>query len=451
MAVATGEAGVRQVISGFGRTAPARSVVIGPIDRDRVRDLIATRPALGLIARGAGLSYGDAAQNSGGVVLGPVTRPVVKLDASRQTVTASAGTTFGQILTQIVPAGFVLPVLPGTRHLTVGGAVAADVHGKNHERDGSLSAWIEQVDLVDGTGELRCLTAAGDPDGLQATVGGMGLTGVILSAQIRLQPIRSDMMEVTSHRMACLDEVLSLLETAKSQYSVAWIDATATGVSLGRGIVDIADHAGQPGSAAGGQDLAYRQGRARRAPAMPVSVVTPLSARAFNSLWFRKAPARHSRLADLATFFHRLDAVDGWNRAVGPAGLIQYQFVVPETAEHVLTEVLEAVGHNGCAPFLGTLKRFGPASGGPLSFPVPGWCLAIDMPAGRPQLARQLQALDLRVSEAGGRVYLAKDSRLRRDAFDAMYGPLTSWRATRARLDPHEVFQSDLGRRLGLC
>ncbi len=456
-----GQGGTRQTMTGFGRIRPSQSVVIGPVGHDQLQALIAARPAGGLVARGAGLSYGDAAQNGSGIVVSPVTTTAIAVDYDRQTVTASSGTTFGEILSHIVPAGFILPVLPGTSQLTVGGALAADVHGKNHRQAGSLSAWVEQVDLVDGTGELRQLSVGTDPAGLRASLGGMGLTGIMLAATIRLRRIASDMMTVTSRRACNLDAVLSMMEGATSQYSVAWIDATAAGAALGRGIVDTADHADSPDPASpdpaspdralAGHSVGYRRGPRRRAPAMPVSLVTPRTARTLNSLWYRKAPPVRTTLTDLATYFSPLDSVQGWNHLVGPEGLIQYEFVVPVGAESVLSTALEAVQASNCAPFLGTLRRFGVASGGPLSFPVPGWCLAIDMPAGRPNLGAVLHALDMRVADAGGRVYPAKDARISQYAFESMYGPLADWRTTRARLDPQGLFQSDLGRRVGLC
>jgi decaprenylphospho-beta-D-ribofuranose 2-oxidase len=215
--------------------------------------------------------------------------------------------------------------------------------------------------------------------------------------------------------------------------------------------VDTGDHLAGPDPRREPDGLIYRPPRARRAPAMPFCAVTPLSARWFNSLWFSQAINYRIAVTDLPTFFHRLDAVDGWNRATGPRGLIQYQFVVPEGAENVIARALETVQRHRCAPFLGTLKRFGQASKGPLSFPMRGWSLAIDMPAGRPGLRLALAKLDHAVTAVGGRVYLAKDARLGRASFDVMYGPQAGWRAARARLDPDGVFQSDLGRRLGLC
>jgi decaprenylphospho-beta-D-ribofuranose 2-oxidase len=444
------QAGTRTLLAGFGRVRPSYAAVTGPVSAAALAELLASRPVSGLIARGSGLSYGDAAQNGGGLVLSPVTDAVVELNPDSATVTASAGATFAEILTRIVPDGFCLPVLPGTRHVTVGGAIAADVHGKNHRRAGSLSAWVDRIDLIDGLGEPRTLTPATDRDALLATAGGMGLTGVMLSATLRLRRIESHLIEATSRRASCLDAMLAMMESATAEYTVAWVDATASGAALGRGIVETAEHA-PASSMVQGERLTYKQRRSPQLPTFPVSMVSPATARAFNSLWFRKAPREHTGLADLATFFHRLDAVAGWNQVTGPRGLIQYQFAVPDGAEHVLAAVLTTIQRNRCAPFLGTLKRFGPATGGPLSFPVPGWCLALDMPAGHSALPGVLADLDMRVAAAGGRVYLAKDARLDREAFDAMYGSLSEWRAVRAGLDPHGLFQSDLARRVGLC
>ena len=438
-----------QLLTGWGRSVPSRARVCGPVDRDRLAELVASRPSRGVLGRGAGRSYGDAAQNMDGYVLAPVTRPNLELNVPGATLRASASTSFTDMLAAVVPHGLILPVLPGTRHLTIGGAVAADVHGKNQRRDGSIAGWIDEIELLDGLGRVRTLIPQ---DGtFWATIGGMGLTGLILAVTIRLLRIRSAVLEVTTRRLPDLDALLDALDGASSQYSVAWVDTTASGRSLGRGIVDTGDHLPGPDPLLEPDGLAYQPPRARRAPALPFCPVTPWTARNFNSLWFRRAPQQHSGVASLAQFFHRLDAVEGWNRAVGPRGLVQYQFVVPEGHEKVIAWILEAVQQRRCAPFLGTLKRFGPAPAGPLSFPLPGWSLAIDMPAGNPQLGPVLDELDYEVSLVGGRVYLAKDARLSRAAFTVMYPGLQQWQTVRAELDPHGVFRSDLGRRLGLC
>jgi decaprenylphospho-beta-D-ribofuranose 2-oxidase len=294
------------------------------------------------------------------------------------------------------------------------------------------------------------LTPDGTPEEFRATAGGMGLTGIIVAATIRLLPIRGTRLQVTSARLAGLDAVLAAMDASRSRYAVAWIDTTATGRSLGRGIVDTAGHPDEPGPAPAAGRLDYWPGRAHRAPRLPFCPVTPLAARRFNGLWYAKAAARRTVATSLPDFFHRLDALADWNRLLGPRGFVQYQFAVPAAQDRVIAEVLEAVQQARCAPFLGTLKRFGPGGAGHLSFPQPGWSLAVDMPA-RPRLRPLLAGLDERVAAAGGRVYLAKDARLSGAALAAMYDKLPEWQAIRAKLDPSGVFRSDLGRRVGLC
>jgi decaprenylphospho-beta-D-ribofuranose 2-oxidase len=443
--------GTDRVLTGWGRTAPSRAYVTGPLEITRLQEVVAVQPARGVLGRGAGRSYGDAAQNAGGYVLAPVTRPWIELYASAAAVRVSASTTFTELLEHIVPHGLLLPVLPGTRHLTVGGAVAADVHGKNQHADGSISAWIDEIELLDGDGKLHTLTPDGDTEAFRATVGGMGLTGIILAVRLRLLRIATTKLRVTTRRLPDLDALLSALDSATSRYTVAWIDTSAGRRSLGRGVLDAGDHLAEPDPDNETGGLAYRPGPAPRSLAAPFCPFTPLTARAFNSLRYRMAPTERSGLATLPAYFHRLDTITGWNRALGPRGFIQYQFAVPLQADKVIAEVLETLQRHHAAPFLGTLKRFGPASRNYLSFPGPGWSLAVDMPAGRPRLRTVLDELDRRVADAGGRVYLAEDARLSRAAFTAMYGQLDEWRAVRERLDPRGVFCSDLGRRLGLC
>jgi decaprenylphospho-beta-D-ribofuranose 2-oxidase len=438
-----------QVLTGWGRTAPSRALVTGPLDLRQLSDLIVGAPAGGVLARGAGRSYGDAAQNAGGVVLSPVTASRIEPDPEHAAVRVSASVTFTELLACLVPLGLFPPVLPGTRHLTVGGAVAADVHGKNQHGDGSISAWIDKIELLDGTGTLRAVRP-GTP-AFRATVGGMGLTGVIVSVWLRLLPIRSARLRVTTRRLGDLDALLAAQDEPGTRYAVSWVDLSATGRSLGRGVLDTGDHLTCPDPVYEAGGLHYHPGRSRPGPALPFCPVTPWSARAFSRLWFRASPAGRASVAGIPEYFHRLDAVRDWNRTLGPAGFRQYQFVVPLGAEKLLAHVITELQRNRAAAFLGTLKRFGPASGNYLSFPLPGWSLAVDMPAARPDLHRLLDDLDRRVAGAGGRVYLCKDSRLSRDAFAAMYGgDLGTWRAARAALDPASRFRSDLGRRLGL-
>jgi decaprenylphospho-beta-D-ribofuranose 2-oxidase len=453
MAVARQETAPVRLLSGWGRTAATRATVVGPLEPDRLAELMVDSRTSnrGLLARGAGCSYGDAAQNAGGIVVAPPTERLIEVDVQTATVRASSATTFADLLNHLVPHGLLLPVIPGTGHLTLGGAVAADVHGKNHHVDGSISAWIESIELIGGDGRPRTLTPGGDGPGFRATVGGMGLTGVILAATLRLLPIRSARMQVTVRRAANLDELMTGLYETDSRYAVAWIDGTADGRALGRGVLDLGDHLDAPDPATEPRGLHYRAIRCVRAPQLPFSPVTPMTARAFNSLWFHKAPRESQATASLGAFFHRLDAVSQWNRMLGPQGFVQYQFAVPHTSGHLVAEALRTLQRGSAAPFLGTLKHFGRGNDNPLSFPLAGWSLAVDLPVGRHGLAGLLDGLDRRIADAGGRVYLAKDARLGRACFTDMYGPLDQWHAARDELDPHGVMRSDLGRRLGLC
>jgi decaprenylphospho-beta-D-ribofuranose 2-oxidase len=444
---------ISRILTGWGRVSPSRADVTGPLELDRLCELVASRPAGGVLARGAGRSYGDAAQNAEGCVLAPVTKPSIELDVLGASVLVTAATTFTELLAGTIPHGLLPPVLPGTRHLTIGGAVAADVHGKNQHADGSISDWIDEITLIGGDGVSRVIQP-GTP-AFRATVGGMGLTGIIISVRLRLLRIRSARLQVTSTRLGDLDSLLAAQDRAAGggasggggqRYAVAWIDMSATGRSLGRGILDTGEHLPDPDP----DGLEYRPGRTRRAPALPFSPFTVATAGVFNRLWYRASASERTSVAGIAAYFHRLDAIADWNRSLGPRGFLQYQFVVPSGADQLIAEVIETLQRHRAAVFLGTLKRFGASNGNYLSFPMPGWSLAADMPAARPGLLPVLAALDDKVAAAGGRVYLAKDARLGPEAFARMYGDLDKWRAARAELDPADIFRSDLGRRLGL-
>jgi decaprenylphospho-beta-D-ribofuranose 2-oxidase len=438
----------RRALTGWGRLAPSLAQVTGPLTPEALAELVASSPPGGLLARGAGRSYGDAAQNEGGIVLHPVTEPRVEIDLHGARLRASASTTFTELLARTVPVGLLPPVLPGTRHLTIGGAVAADVHGKNQHADGSISDWIEEIELLAGDGSVRSVLPCSQE--FRATVGGMGLTGVILAVRLRLLRIRSARLRVTSRRFADLDALLAAQDQPGTRYAVAWLDMSAAGGSLGRGVLDTGDHLSEPDPRFESGGLSYHPGHPPLAPALPVCPVTPWTARAFNAAWYRASPGGRTAVAGIPGYFHRLDAVRDWNRALGRHGFLQYQFAVPPGEEKVIGHAIELLQRSGAAAFLGTLKRFGPASGNYLSFPGLGWSLAVDMPAGRPGLRTVLDDLDRLVADAGGRVYLAKDARLSRAAFTRMYGDLEEWRAARAELDPAQTFRSDLGRRLGL-
>jgi decaprenylphospho-beta-D-ribofuranose 2-oxidase len=452
-----GERPPRRVLSGWGRTAPSAADVVtvqSPEDVDRV---LAANSAsgLGLLARGLGRSYGDAAQCAGGVVLDMTSLDgVLDVDLDEGWVRVGAGTSLDALMHALVPRGWFVPVSPGTRFVTVGGAIAADIHGKNHHRDGSFCSYVTGLSLATPSGRME-VSPERDPELFWATAGGMGMTGVVLEATLRLLRIPSASMRVDVERATDLDDCMEKMSARDHEYrySVAWIDCLARGSKLGRGVLTRADHAAV-------EDLPHR----RRADPLhfdapvrvqvpftaPRGLLNPLTVAAFNELWFRKARVRSGAVQSIATYFHPLDGIGAWNRMYGPSGLIQYQLVVPFGAEDALRDVVGRLSRQRVASFLAVLKRFGPADPGPMSFPLPGWTLALDLPAGQRGLGTLLDELDDTVAGAAGRVYLAKDARLRPDMLAVMYPRLAEWQGVCRRVDPDAVLASDLTRRLGL-
>jgi decaprenylphospho-beta-D-ribofuranose 2-oxidase len=353
----------------------------------------------------------------------------------------------------VVPQGWFVPVTPGTRHVTIGGAIAADVHGKNHHRDGAFCLHVPSLRLLT-PGGLRTIGPDREPDLFWSTAGGMGLTGIVVDATVRLRPIETSRILVDTDRTPDLDSVLALMADTDDRYhySVAWIDLVARGRSLGRSVLTRGEFAPADRLPACGDPLAFNpRVRLVAPPIVPSSLLNTASIRAFNQAWYHHAPRqRRDELQTIGQFFHPLDSVAGWNRLYGRRGVLQWQPVVPFGAEKVLQGIVEDLSRSGCPSFLTVLKRFGPADRGPLSFPMPGWTLNVDIPAGGEELGPLLDDLDARVADAGGRVYLAKDSRMRPELVPVMYPRLDEWRAIQRAVDPEGVLCSDLARRLRL-
>lgn len=399
------------------------------------------------MARGLGRSYGDAAILGGGLVLEMTAMNDMLLDVDSGVVSAGAGTSLGDIIDAAVGAGWFLPVTPGTRHVTVGGAIAADVHGKNHHREGSFGQYVDWFDLLTWNGST--IRATPGTDEFAATVGGMGLTGTITRASLRLRPIESPWMSVDTAKGEDLHSVMQLLSAADEQrtYSVAWVDITKRG--RGRGIVTSAEHARREET----EDTPPPpSARTLTAPAWIPGAINDWSTKAFNQVWYSMAPQRETgRLESLESYFYPLDRISCWNRLYGRRGFIQYQFVVPNSQEATLIDVATALAETRTPVALAVLKRMGASEGGLLSFPQPGWTLALDMPLGDPELAAVLDDCDRAVANAGGRVYLAKDARMRADVVGEMYPDLPRWRELRANLDPRGRIRSNLSERLLLA
>jgi decaprenylphospho-beta-D-ribofuranose 2-oxidase len=443
------------VVNGWGRIAPAAVSSVRPRDVAAARHAISTLSTglggwgRGAIARGMGRSYGDAAQRHGGVVIDTTALTAFELDAERGCVRAQAGVTVGRLLPALERAGWVLPVVPGTQQVSVGGAIAADIHGKNHGATGTFGAHVDEVLLLDADGELRELSMEHDPDLLRATVGGMGLTGVVVSASIRLKPLPGPLLSVDTDRVTALDDALALLDGPGGEYRVAWLDLL--GPSSARGIVTRAAHLdGDPraGGRLGSTTVGPRLAVPRR---WPDGLLRPELVRAYNAYRFHRTPGRRrGALQSYGAHMFHLDGVEAWPRLYGSSGLVQYQFVIPKGREDVLHRVIGRLRASPVPCYLAVLKDLGAAAEAPLSFPLAGWTLALDMPGLAPGLAAMLDTFDQWVVEAGGRIYLAKDGRVRPDVLAAMYPRAGEWREIRDRIDPDGVWSSDLAVRTGL-
>ncbi|WP_338677147.1 FAD-binding oxidoreductase [Streptomyces sp. SCSIO 30461] len=450
-------------VTGWGRTAPsAARLVIRPRTHEEAVEAVRHCGGRGSIARGLGRAYGDAAQNAGGAVVDMTGLARIRtVDAEAGIVVCDAGVSLHQLTEVLLPLGWFVPVTPGTRYVTVGGAIGADIHGKNHHVCGSFTRHVRSLELLTADGEVR--VAVPGTDLFDATAGGMGLTGVILSATLGLHPVETSLMSVDTERTLDLDDLMVRLTAGDNRYrySVAWIDLLARGGSTGRAILTRGDHAPldalPPHTLR--QPLEFRPRRLPAAPGftglapdfVPRGLIGRTSVSWFNELWYRRAPrSRTGELQPVSTFFHPLDGVPHWNRIYGRSGFVQYQFVVGFGQEEALHRIVRRIARHRCPAFLAVLKRFGEADAGWLSFPRPGWTLALDVPAWLPGLDTLLDALDEDVADAGGRVYLAKDSRLRPELLAAMYPEAERFRTLRAELDPRGVFVSDLSRRLSL-
>lgn len=442
------ESGVLRRLSGWGRFPKQLCRVYRPESRAELfADLRETvRRKSTCIPRGAGRSYGDAALNPEGVVLYERLNRFRSFDPATATLECEAGTTLAEILEHLLPRGFIPPVLPGTKFVTVGGSIAADIHGKNHHRDGSFCRWVTRMEIALADGRTVACSPDSNQDLYRATLGGMGLTGVILSASIRLRRVESAWLWVERERIRGLDAILERMLSGDRDhlYSVAWLDP----LGGDRGVLMRGDHAPARSLPAGAEPFARRTSGAP----LPARWLSPFlrdgTMRVFNEAYFRRSPRRARQLVGLDSFFFPLDAVRDWPLAYGRRGFLQYQVVFPTAeARGGLRELLDRVRRSPYRPYLSVLKQFGEEGAGLLSFPLGGFTLALDFPL-QPGLVAFLQELDRLVARRGGRVYLAKDAVLRAELFPEMYPRAGRFCEIQRMVDPHGIFASSLSRRL---
>jgi len=443
-------------LRGWGRTAPTTARVTTPRTVDEVATAVTSAGPRGIIARGLGRSYGDPAQNAGGTVVDMTAMTTIhSIDADSGRVVVDAGVSLDTLMRRALPFGLWLPVLPGTRQVTIGGAIGADIHGKAHHVAGSFGNHVVSLTLVTADGTARELTHDGDGSELfWATVGGMGLTGVVVRATLALHHVETAYFTVDTEQIDNLADLMERQTQDDELYaeSVSWFDAVTTGPHFGRGILMRANHAtlAELPPKLRANPLKFDAPQLLTVPDIfPPGLLNKLTGKLFSEAWYRKSPTKFGAIQNITQFLHPLDIIGEWNRGYGPRGFLQYQFVVPLDRGAVVRTVMERITAAGQVSVLNVLKRFGAGNRAPLSFPTPGWTLAVDIPVGA-GLGALCDELDAIVLDAGGRLYLAKESRTTPEAIRRGYPRLDEWRKVRDAADPAGVFTSDMSRRLEL-
>lgn len=443
---------------GWARTSPTIADVLSTPDVETIARAVTHAGERGVIARGLGRSYGDPAQNAGGLVVDMTALDRIhSIDPDSGIVDLDAGVSLDKLMREGLPYGLWVPVLPGTRQVTIGGAIANDIHGKNHHSAGSFGNHVVSMDLVTADGQVRTITPDGpDSELFWATVAGIGLTGIVVRARIRMTKTETAYFKADIQRTANLDETLELVtdgSEANYTYSSGWFDSMSTGKKLGRA-------AFQRGSLAKldelppklrADPLKFNPGQLVTLPdVFPNGLANKLSFTAIGELYYRKtAKNARDQIQSLVAFYHPLDLFGEWNRAYGSKGFLQYQFSTPLNAHEPLRRIIQKIADSGHVSFLNVFKQMGEGNAAPLSFPRPGWMVCLDFPI-KDGLSRFCQELDEDVLALGGRLYTAKDSRTSAENFAKMYPRLEEWRKVRASVDPEGVFASDMSRRLEL-
>jgi FAD/FMN-containing dehydrogenase len=408
-----------------------------------------------LTVRGMGRSYGDQATNEKGLVI-DITgyNRFLDFDEKKGVLHCQAGVTLEDIIKILGPRGFFPMITPGTKYVTIGGAIANDVHGKAHHVDGSFIECVEEMRMLLADGSIKSVSRKSLPDLFYATFGGLGLTGIILDAKIKLKKIKTTYFIQKAYNVNNLDELLDTIDQADHDfdYSVAWVDPLAKGKNIGRGVLTAGKEASiedLPESLK--KDPLYIN---RKTPIsvpffFPDFALNPLTVRILNKV-IHFVQSSSKTTVHYEKFFYPLDAIHLWNRGYGKRGFIQYQFVLPlENGKENIRKIMEMISGSGMNPFLNVLKKFGSKKSGPLSFPMGGYTFAIDFPVS-PGLKAFTEKLDRYVLECKGRLYAGKDAMLSADSFSKMYPALKEWKKVKKKYDPENRFSSDIGRRLGL-
>ncbi|WP_227936384.1 FAD-binding oxidoreductase [Alkalihalobacillus deserti] len=446
---------VKGTLSGWANFSKDTGYMYRPEKYKDLQEILQSKYQFHYISRGLGRSYGDTALNKqGGIITNTRFNRFLYFDEQSQVLECEAGVTFREIIELFLPRGYALPVTPGTKYVTVGGAIANDVHGKNHHKDGSISNHILDIKLLTSSGEIMTCSRQENQDLFRATIGGIGLTGIILSSRIKLMKVESSFISVDYKKAAHLDEAIDILNETDElyQYSVAWIDCLSRNRTMGRSVLMLGNHASK-GQVEYNEPLSLKNRRKLKVPFnLPTFVLNPYSIKAFNSFYYRRFKNTSGVLVDYDSFFYPLDVILSWNRIYGKTGFIQYQVVFPlEMSRQGLTKLLEKLSRARCCSFLGVLKRFGENGNGLLSFPRKGYTLALDIPfRGGERLLTFIRELDELVLGYGGVLYLAKDSLMTPSTFAMMYPELSAFQEIKAKIDPDGLFSSSMARRLNI-
>ncbi|MDK6813869.1 FAD-binding oxidoreductase [Corynebacterium sp. UMB6689] len=457
-------------LHGWGRTAATTAHVLSTPDVDVIKTAVAQvaednadKPShlrRGVIARGMGRSYGDPAQNAGGLVIDmqPLNK-IHSIDPESGIVDVDGGVTLDQLMKAALPYGLWVPVLPGTRQVTIGGAIGPDIHGKNHHSAGSFGDHVTSMELLVADGRVLHLTPEGENSDLfWATVGGMGLTGIILRAKIKMTKTETAYFIADTDRTDNLDETVAFHSDGSEHnytYSSAWFDVISPEPKLGRstisrGSLATLEQLEELAPKLAKDPLKFNAPQLMTVPDIfPNFTMNKLSLMAIGEAYYLMGAPARNQVKNLTQFYQPLDLIGEWNRGYGSNGFLQYQFVVPTDAVEPFKEIIRDMQRSGHYSALNVFKLFGPGNKAPLSYPMPGWNVCVDFPI-KPGLGAFLDDLDKRVMEFGGRLYLAKESRTSAENFHKMYPGLEGWLKTRNDIDPTGVFASDMSRRLEL-